>query len=276
MRLALATLVVSLAVTSALVFPKKVEKHAQSKDVAASYNFAVDVSVAVSSYQFGRLKSSGYNTAFVRVYSPSGNGQVDGNARTNLQNAYSQGVGTEVYVQPAPNGFKSASSQFTDTYNALQGYGITIKAIWLKVSDPITWNSNQQTNINFINNFIQTAQRYGVTPGIFTNWYDWKQITSGVSNFSNVRLWYWNTLGEGAYAESYYDFTDFRAFGGWNSPIVKSYGLAEYKNGVLVNLISYPAGSAKAFGADAVPSLKLAAQKPGSVKKGMVVGDVFA
>jgi hypothetical protein len=268
--------VLAATVANGLVLPSKDKQQLIEKtvDKATSYSYGVDISVAVSSYSFGRLSSNGYGTAFVRVYSSTGNGQVDPNAQSNLQNAHSQHVGTEVYVQPSANSYKSGSQQFNEAYQALQSYGITVNAIWLKVTSPIEWSSNQQNNINFINSFVSQAQSYGVTPGIFTSWYDWKQITSGYTGLQGsgtVRLWYWNTLGDGAYAETDPNFNDFRAFGGWSSAVVKQYGQSETKSGVSVAVNVFPTSN---FAVN--PQRSAAAPESDKDSTKIVVGNVFA
>ena len=87
-------------------------------------------------------------------------------------------------------------------------------------------------------------QSYGVSAGIYTNWYDWQQITGNYNGFQNsARMWYWNAYGQGPNAESAATFDDFRAFGGWSTPAVKQFALNEALCGMTLNREVYPMGS---------------------------------
>jgi len=212
----------------------------------AGYNFAVDLSVSASVSNFQCLVSNGYLAAFIRVYMPTGNGMVDNTGITNVQNAATAKIGTEVYVTPQALGSKQGYTQFDETYAALQNRGVTLRTIWLQVTSPVNWSNNQQTNINFITSFVQRAMQMGVTPGIYTNTYDWQQITSswsGLSSFGNVYLWYWHVLGQGVSGESTPDFSDFRAFGSWSTANVKQFAQSESICGMTLNRDVYPMGS---------------------------------
>ncbi|KIH52357.1 hypothetical protein ANCDUO_17542 [Ancylostoma duodenale] len=93
-------------------------------------------------------------------------------------------------------------------YGGLRNSNINIKTIWI--------------------------QQYNLFIGIYTNEFEWNQITGG-AEASNIMLWYWNAYGYGPTKESPANFDDFRPFGGWTSPSVKQFGQAESICGVNVN-----------------------------------------
>ncbi|EPB77547.1 hypothetical protein ANCCEY_03389 [Ancylostoma ceylanicum] len=188
----------------------------------ASFAYALDLSVPVSTSTFQCIRQSYYNVAFVRGYSPAGQGQFDPYACTNIQNANAAGLGTEVYMTPQPKSSKSGAQQFDEMYGGLRNSNINVRSVWI--------------------------QQYGLSIGIYTNVYDWNQITGGAS-INNAMLWYWNVYGAGPTNESPANFNDFRSFGGWTAPSVKQFGQVESVCGVTVNRDIYTvSGAAKLAG----------------------------
>ncbi|KAJ1358596.1 hypothetical protein KIN20_017068 [Parelaphostrongylus tenuis] len=175
-------------------------------------------------------------------YSPNGQGEVDPAVVYNIQNAYNAGLGTEVYMTPLPNSVKSAPQQFDEMYNYLTTSGIKLLTVWIQVTSPINWYTSVTSNINFLENLVARAKDYGLNVGIYTNYYDWDQITSGLV-LEGTMLWYWNVYGPGTAGESSSDFNDFYSFAGWYAPIVKQFGQAEYVCGVTVNRDVYETSS---------------------------------
>ncbi|KAE9554516.1 hypothetical protein FO519_002272 [Halicephalobus sp. NKZ332] len=213
-------------------------------DPKASYNFAIDVQTSASTSTLQCVYNQGYKTVFAQIYGPGSGGSVNNAGCQTVINAYTANLGTEVYVTPSPTGNKPGSQQFDEAYNAMKNAGINVRSMWLQVTGPINWPNSLSGNVNFIQSFIQRAQQYGVTPGIYTNWYDWQQITGAYVGFANgVRLWYWHALGQGPNAEDVAAFDDFRSFGGWTQPNVKQFALNEALCGLTVNRDVYPAGS---------------------------------
>uniref|UniRef100_A0A0K0D8L8 Hyaluronoglucosaminidase n=1 Tax=Angiostrongylus cantonensis TaxID=6313 RepID=A0A0K0D8L8_ANGCA len=104
----------------------------------------------------------------------------------------------------------------------------------LQITSPIHWSSVIQKNADFINSILARAYNHGVAIGIYTNFYDWRQI-AGHSTTSNVLLWYWNVYGVGSSSESPANFNDFRPFGSWTVPLVKQFGQVENMCKIEVN-----------------------------------------
>uniref|UniRef100_A0A0K0EZ57 Lysozyme n=1 Tax=Strongyloides venezuelensis TaxID=75913 RepID=A0A0K0EZ57_STRVS len=193
----------------------------------AEYLNAIDVSESLFTPQINCIKSNGYSAIFTQVY--AGSDGVDETGIENIINAYKGDLGVEVYILPYPKGLPS-DVQFDDTYKRLKSANIDVRTIWLKVTNQQDWIYLTQENINFIQSMIIRARNYGVTLGIYTNWYDWYQITGNTTAFQqfNLPLWYWDTYGYGLGAESLPNFNDFRGFGSWKSATVKEYGLKEF------------------------------------------------
>lgn len=79
-------------------------------------------------------------------------------------------------------------------------------------------------------------QQYNYQVGIYTNVYDWNQITGGWTGAgSDVMLWYWNVQGSGPSGETAANFNDFRSFGNWRAANVKQFAQVEGVCNVTVN-----------------------------------------
>lgn len=90
--------------------------------------------------------------------------------------------------------------------------------------------------------------------GIYTNWYDWQQITGNSAAVSAADLWYWNVLGADTRGETQRDFGDFRSFSNFKSvPLAKQYGIGESVCGVVVNQDVFPASRLVAQEKDGIP-----------------------
>ncbi|VDM55465.1 unnamed protein product [Angiostrongylus costaricensis] len=137
-------------------------------------------------------------------------------------------------MTPQPNSVKSGAVQFDEMYNNLKNSQVTVRSVWIQITSPINWSSSIRTNIDFINSILARANTYGLTIGIYTNFYDWSQIT-GYATASNVMLWYWNVYGAGLSSESPANFDDFRPFAGWTVPNVKQFGQVESICNIEVN-----------------------------------------
>nr|CDJ84784.1 Protein LYS-2 [Haemonchus contortus] len=209
----------------------------------ASFAYALDLSSPVTVTGFSCMRASLYSVVFIRGYSPAGSGTVDPYACANIQNANKAGLGTEVFMTPQPNSAKTGAQQFDEMYNNLRNSNINVRAVWIQVTSPINWSLVTINNVNFLNSILSRARQYGITVGIYTNYYDWSQITNGAM-VSNVMLWYWNVYGGGPQNETPADFSDFRQFGGWTVPSVKQFAQVESVCGVTVNRNVYTTSSA--------------------------------
>ncbi|XGW13085.1 hypothetical protein V3C99_013600 [Haemonchus contortus] len=222
-------------------------ENVKEKDASelASLAYAVDLSAPVSLSGFQCIRNNLYNVAFIRAYTPVGQGQIDPYACANIQNANAAGMGTEVYMTPQPNSAKTGAQQFDEMYSNLRNSNINVQSVWIQVTSPVNWYVTSSLNINFINSILSRASQYGLTIGIYTNVNEWNQIT-GSASISNAMLWYWNTYGSGVSNETPANFNDFRSFGGWTYPSVKQFGQVESVCGITVNRDIYSTSSAAA------------------------------
>nr|CDJ98453.1 Glycoside hydrolase domain containing protein [Haemonchus contortus] len=217
----------------------------KSASELASLAYAVDLSAPVSLSGFQCIRNNLYNVAFIRAYTPVGQGQVDPYACANIQNANAAGMGTEVYMTPQPNSAKTGAQQFDEMYSNLINSNIKVQSVWIQVTSPVNWYVTSSLNINFINSILSRASQYGLTIGIYTNVNEWNQIT-GSATISNAMLWYWNTYGSGVSNETPANFNDFRPFAGWTYPSVKQFGQVESVCGITVNRDTYSTSSTAA------------------------------
>ncbi|CAI2354439.1 unnamed protein product [Caenorhabditis sp. 36 PRJEB53466] len=209
----------------------------------ASYAYAVDFSVPTTLSQMNCLKTAKYSAIFVRGLAPTGSGVFDTNSITTIRNAYSAGLGIEVYMTPQPLSTYQGYQQFDLLYNGLTQNGITIRSVWIQVTSPANWQSSTTSNVNFINSIVSRAKQYGLTVGIYTNQYDWSQITNSWATLSSdVLLWYWHVLGSGVTGETPATFDDFRAFGSFRAASVKQFAQVESLCSLTVNRDVYAVG----------------------------------
>ncbi|XGW13086.1 hypothetical protein V3C99_013600 [Haemonchus contortus] len=224
-------------------------ENVKEKDASelASLAYAVDLSAPVSLSGFQCIRNNLYNVAFIRAYTPVGQGQIDPYACANIQNANAAGMGTEVYMTPQPNSAKTGAQQFDEMYSNLRNSNINVQSVWIQVTSPVNWYVTSSLNINFINSILSRASQYGLTIGIYTNINEWNQIT-GSATISNAMLWYWNTYGSGVSNETPANFNDFIPFGGWTYPSIKQFGQVESVCGITVNRDTYSTSSAPVAG----------------------------
>ncbi|CAI2354440.1 unnamed protein product [Caenorhabditis sp. 36 PRJEB53466] len=209
----------------------------------ASYGNAVDFSVPTSAAMMTCLKKAKYQTVFVRGFAPAGSGSFDMNSVGTIRNAYSAGLGIEVYMTPQPVSSYQGYQQLDILYNGLTQNGITVRSVWIQVTSPANWLKDTTANINFINSIVSRAKQYGLTVGIYTSQYDWSQITNNWSTLSSdTLLWYWNVLGSGVSGETKANFDDFRAFGSFKKASVKQYAQMESVCQLTVNRDVYAVG----------------------------------
>uniref|UniRef100_A0A0N5BT77 Glycoside hydrolase n=1 Tax=Strongyloides papillosus TaxID=174720 RepID=A0A0N5BT77_STREA len=207
----------------------------------AEYAYAIDVKGSFSVSQFRCIKLSNYSAIFTQIYSPINGGSVDIYGSKNVVFANQVGLGTEAYINPSPQSIKRSYIQFDEAYNQLISAGIKVRTIWLKVTKPLLWKQNSSYNVDFIKGMITRARSRGVTLGIFTNWYDWDQITGSTTTFQqyNLPLWYWDVYGFGSGAESPANFDDFRSFGSFSYIKAKEYALIEWFCSAVISKVVY-------------------------------------
>ncbi|KAI6179232.1 hypothetical protein M3Y98_00588200 [Aphelenchoides besseyi] len=204
--------------------------------VPNAFSYGVDVVSSVSQTTFQCLSRQGYSLAFLRIYSPSNGGQADSTGINNIYAANAAKLLYEVFVTPSPTSSKTGATQFSEAYNYATSQGLQLNRVWLQVTSPISWYQTQSYNTQFIQSFISSANNYGIQTGIYTNWYDWQQITGSTVSVSPPYLWYWNANGVGASAESSRDASDFYSFGPFRSANVKQFGLSETVCSTYVNV----------------------------------------
>ncbi|CAB3404609.1 unnamed protein product [Caenorhabditis bovis] len=203
---------------------------------AAGWKYGIDVSMPTTRQQMLNIKEAAYTAVFVRAYNPMGQGGFDANSCDTLQYAYHAGLSIEIYMTPQPASSKAGYQQVDELYNGLINCGITPRLLWIQVTSPINWPVNASQNVNFLNNIISRAKQYGMGVGVYTNRFEWGQITAGWSSIgSDVLLWYWNVYGPGVTGETPANFDDFRPFGCWRSATIKQFAQSEILFGLTVN-----------------------------------------
>ncbi|RCN34234.1 hypothetical protein ANCCAN_19923 [Ancylostoma caninum] len=157
--------------------------------------YAVDLSAPLPTSTFKCIQGISLY-AFLRAYSHSGQGQLDPVACSNIKNAYAAGLNTEAYMTPQPKSSKTGAQQFDEMYGGLRNCDISVKSIWVQVTYPVNWHASTTKNVDFLNGILIRAQQYGIVVGVYTNLYEWNEITGGAIT-DNIPIWYWNVYGPG-------------------------------------------------------------------------------
>ncbi|EYB83051.1 hypothetical protein Y032_0344g3083 [Ancylostoma ceylanicum] len=92
-------------------------------------------------------------------------------------------------MTPSLTSTKTGAQQFLEMYEGLRT-NFNVRTIWLQVTAPVKWEPSISKNIQFIDSIIQAARANGLVVGIYTNAYDWRQITNEWIGANNTLLWY--------------------------------------------------------------------------------------
>ncbi|EYC03208.1 hypothetical protein Y032_0095g2823 [Ancylostoma ceylanicum] len=211
--------------------------HVVNSQPKGNFAFALDISSPLNLAGAQCFRTNHYPTVFLRVFSPYDSGSYENNVCNSIRNAKRAGLEVEVFMTPdVMSQDRNGAVQFDKLYTSLKSCNVYIRSVWLQVTSPINWPDKQRENIAFIEQIIARANNYRVAIGIYTNFYDWKQITGGSTAVDGVKmLWYWNVRNIGPLGETPSNFDDFRAFGPWRSAVVKQFGQVEEVCGYITN-----------------------------------------
>ncbi|KIH59479.1 hypothetical protein ANCDUO_10281, partial [Ancylostoma duodenale] len=176
----------------------------QTASELATIYYAADLSAPLPTSTFKATKiimTWHKAVCLFRAYSHAGQGQLDPVVCNNIKNAYAAGLNTEAYMTPQPKSSKTGAQQFDEMYGGLRNCDISVQSIWVQVTYPVNWHASTTKNVDFLVSILDRAQQYGIVVGVYTNIYEWNEITGGAIT-NNIPLWYWNVYGPGTYNES--------------------------------------------------------------------------
>lgn len=169
------------------------------KKYKRQYN-GIDVSQFNGSINWGKVKQTGIDFAFIRVgfrgYGQAGNFREDANFRANIQAAKQVGIPVGVYFVTQAITPAEAIEEANWVLDRVRGYGleypiaIDIEAPGLeKPTDiPRTQNLDRNTRTYLAKLFCQTIQTSGYTPIVYTN-VDWANNKLNMSQLSKFDTW---------------------------------------------------------------------------------------
>lgn len=178
----------------------------------------IDIANPTSAATFTCLKNAGNSFAIVRAYrSP---GSLDTNANTNLNNARSAGLSTDIYMFPCRG--KNATTQVSEMISSISSTLYT--TVWIDVetnpSSGCSWSGHDAaSNCAFLTETINAIKARGKTPGVYSSAVMWQGIfgsSSACTSAGSVPLWY-------AHYDNLQAFSDFKPFGGWTAPKIKQF-----------------------------------------------------
>jgi GH25 family lysozyme M1 (1,4-beta-N-acetylmuramidase) len=178
----------------------------------------IDIANPTSASTFTCLKNAGNTFAIIRAFRSTG--VLDPNGNSNLNNARSAGLTTDVYMFPCRG--KNATTQVNELTSGISSNLYT--TIWIDVetnpSSGCSWSGHDATsNCAFLTETINAIKARGKTPGIYSSASMWQGIfgsSSACASAGSVPLWY-------AHYDNVQAFSDFKAFGGWTQPKLKQF-----------------------------------------------------
>ncbi|KAK6030041.1 hypothetical protein OSTOST_03835 [Ostertagia ostertagi] len=239
---------------------KAVNEKAASELATTAY--ALDLSAPVSLSGFQCIRNNYYNVAFIRAYTPVGQGQIDTYACANIQNACCCGIGLKILHDLSTKiRLRTVCQKLDEMYSNLRN-SEPCNSIYIgsRVTSPVQLVRDQHTqhqlhqqhshpskcnnmvcpleSTQILMNGIKSPARQpsttpcsGRCPGVLTH-----------------QKWYWSTYGSGVSNETPANFSDFLSFAGWTSPSVKQFAQVESVCGITVNRDIYSTSSAAVAG----------------------------
>ncbi|ELP85375.1 lysozyme, putative [Entamoeba invadens IP1] len=182
---------------------------------AALAGKGIDMSTAFPTSTFSCFVSNGYTHAIPRCWRSSGS--WDPNCASNCKNAHSAGMSqVDVYFFPCYS-CGNVAGQVSSFWNQIISNKVDCKRVWFDIEG--TWSSSASTNQNFFMEMMNEARAIGMVHGVYVSKYYWGQFFGSSYTYkyaSSTPLWY-------PHYDSNPSFSDFAAFGGWSSPLMKQY-----------------------------------------------------
>eukprot|EP00937_MAST-01D_sp_MAST-1D-sp2_P007707 g7707.t1 len=178
----------------------------------------VDVSEAVSESQWKCLQTPGGQGAieFVMVRVGRSTGTVDPNAAATIKAARAAGIKrVDGYLFPCYS-CGDAAGQVRAASSALQAAGGSV--LWYDI-EPFKWSKDLGSNQAFVRAMIDEGVSLDIKAGVYTNWNSWGEIVGSGWDYASAKglpVWY-------PHYDSLKALSDFKPFGGWNTPTFKQY-----------------------------------------------------
>lgn len=174
-----------------------------------------DMSTLVSTGSYQCMKKSGYTFVIPRCWRSSG--KWDSNCAQNCANAHAAGMSqVDVYFFPCYS-CGNAAGQVRSFWSKITANHVNCKRVWFDIEG--TWSSSYASNQKFFEEMMNTARSIGIVHGVYVSKYYWQKFFGSnyrYAHASSTPLWYPHYDGRPS-------FSDFSAFGGWSSPMIKQY-----------------------------------------------------
>jgi len=160
------------------------------------------------------LKNEGYTFAFVDLaISPA---LCDEPVAIIKQAREAGFVNVDGHMIPNVDGQMQPKAQVDFQIQCLVKNKVNVDQIWITVKTG-TWTSTLDKNINYIKEMMDEVTKLGYRVGIHTYDSMWNPIMQSSTAFNTTNLWYMATDNKA-------NFDDYKPFGGWTKPIMKTYG----------------------------------------------------
>jgi len=132
-----------------------------------------------------------------------------------IQEAKKAGMDTiNGWVFPSPN--CDVKKSYQSFYEFFLHLSLWLDEVWLDIGGENVWNADPKENIKYIHALVDEGKDLNYVVGIKTNDDLWKKITGDTTEFKDIPLWFAKQDAQG-------NMTDFKPFGGWTTPTVKSF-----------------------------------------------------
>ena len=187
--------------------------------VTATQSYGFDVSTSISTDDAKCMKSNGYTFVVPRAFKYS-SCAPDTASCTTLISAANAGLKGDVYMFPSPTCSSSAETQLknmVDYLNSNCGSAWSGRT-WLDIEGTQYWLGDSNKNRAWYQDLVDACKKYSPSCGVYTSAYQWSTLmgSTSYSYGADLPLWY-------AHYDNNPSFSDFDAFGGWTTPMIKQY-----------------------------------------------------
>jgi len=192
-----------------------------TKEFSGSYGIDIsgqtcDGASWISATQFPCFRSAGKSFALIQTME-GGYGYTT-SIKYCASQAAAAGLSVSLYAFMCPNcnGNTPAYNVALGIANRLTSEGVAFDYIYVDVEQCSgCWNGAAE-NVAFLQDVVRGFTDGGAKVAIYSSAYEWGLVCGSDSSLSNLPLWYPHYDGVAA-------FSDFAAFGGWTSPVMKQY-----------------------------------------------------
>lgn len=196
-----------------------------------SYAQVEGITVRTAINDFSCFPSNNYDFAFIRGFMSSG--QVDPNARSNVEAASKAGMSINVFLRPCLKCYISPSETVLRVVKELEGTEYFSLIVMVYVDD--NWSTDQAYNCQYLRDILAEIKKHGKNAAVGSDYDPWNKVMGKnclVGKEVNDLMWDKH--------DNKKDIKTFKSFAGFNAPTSKEYSGAVNVCGHKVDLLYLP------------------------------------